>query len=263
MSRNQRILLAVIILCIGLGVGLLLSPKLSHAPFEEASSSSDSVVISPEALVFQTAFETELAVVYGSSTKGFEPEKLLQVFPGLKAEDFNGVEAVIGRYEYSNGTTTYTNNQITDATADDISPKGYEVLRSNLYQRLNLDSTVEVGIVLEQVMKDSRVDAPTANACQLDAKICPDGSAVGREGTECEFAACPDSVASSQIVCTDEQREVNACIELYAPVCASVEVQCVTTPCNPIPETFSNGCFACANKQVKSYVEGECPTPVL
>lgn len=28
-------------------------------------------------------------------------------------------------------------------------------------------------------------------ACTLDAKICPDGSAVGRTGPNCEFAPCP------------------------------------------------------------------------
>ncbi len=28
-------------------------------------------------------------------------------------------------------------------------------------------------------------------ACTLDAKICPDGSAVGRVGPNCEFAPCP------------------------------------------------------------------------
>ena len=27
--------------------------------------------------------------------------------------------------------------------------------------------------------------------CPADAKICPDGSAVGREGPNCEFAPCP------------------------------------------------------------------------
>jgi len=30
--------------------------------------------------------------------------------------------------------------------------------------------------------------------CTLEAKICPDGSAVGREGPNCEFAACPGEV---------------------------------------------------------------------
>ncbi len=28
-------------------------------------------------------------------------------------------------------------------------------------------------------------------ACTLDAKLCPDGSAVGRSGPNCEFAPCP------------------------------------------------------------------------
>ncbi len=28
-------------------------------------------------------------------------------------------------------------------------------------------------------------------ACTLDAKICPDGTAVGRIGPNCEFAPCP------------------------------------------------------------------------
>jgi len=31
--------------------------------------------------------------------------------------------------------------------------------------------------------------------CTLEAKICPDGSSVGREGPKCEFAACPESSA--------------------------------------------------------------------
>jgi hypothetical protein len=28
-------------------------------------------------------------------------------------------------------------------------------------------------------------------ACTMDAKVCPDGSAVGRQGPNCEFAPCP------------------------------------------------------------------------
>ena len=31
----------------------------------------------------------------------------------------------------------------------------------------------------------------TPRACTLEAKICPDGSAVGRVGPNCEFAPCP------------------------------------------------------------------------
>jgi len=30
-----------------------------------------------------------------------------------------------------------------------------------------------------------------AKACTMEAKICPDGSSVGRSGPNCEFAPCP------------------------------------------------------------------------
>jgi hypothetical protein len=32
---------------------------------------------------------------------------------------------------------------------------------------------------------------PQAQACTEEAKICPDGSAVGRTSPNCEFAPCP------------------------------------------------------------------------
>ncbi len=34
---------------------------------------------------------------------------------------------------------------------------------------------------------------PAPVACTLEAKVCPDGSTVGRSGPNCEFAACPMS----------------------------------------------------------------------
>ena len=36
-------------------------------------------------------------------------------------------------------------------------------------------------------------------ACTMEAKICPDGSAVGRTGPNCEFAACPNTVSYGTI----------------------------------------------------------------
>jgi hypothetical protein len=58
--------------------------------------------------------------------------------------------------------------------------------------------------------------------------------------------------------CLDEQRGVAACTADYSPVCATVEVQCITTPCDPVKETFSNSCNACTNDSTVSYVNGEC-----
>ncbi len=106
----------------------------------------------------------------------------------------------------------------------------------------------------------------------MDAKQCPDGSYVGRVGPDCEFAACPsddepeepttpndsDTERPDQITCSPESREAEACIEIYQPVCGQVQVECVSEPCEPVTETFSNSCFACMDERVVSYSEGAC-----
>ena len=47
-------------------------------------------------------------------------------------------------------------------------------------------------ISFEQMVKSYIFNnLPNETACTMDAKICPDGSAVGRSGPKCEFAPCP------------------------------------------------------------------------
>ena len=48
---------------------------------------------------------------------------------------------------------------------------------------------VVVGAVAFVWQKEQKDQQPIA--CTLEAKICPDGSAVGRTGPSCEFALCP------------------------------------------------------------------------
>ncbi len=48
---------------------------------------------------------------------------------------------------------------------------------------------IVLGIVFKLMQKSSVVDQPMS--CTEEAKICPDGSAVGRVGSKCEFAPCP------------------------------------------------------------------------
>lgn len=38
---------------------------------------------------------------------------------------------------------------------------------------------------------DQPIDPDGPVACTMEAKLCPDGSAVGRTGPNCEFAPCP------------------------------------------------------------------------
>lgn len=57
----------------------------------------------------------------------------------------------------------------------------------------------------------------------------------------------PVGAQNNQIACTME----------YAPVCGSVQVQCITAPCNPIKQTFSNSCMARASNATNLTI-GEC-----
>lgn len=54
---------------------------------------------------------------------------------------------------------------------------------------------------------------------------------------------------SSDTICTTE----------YRPVCGTIQIQCITTPCDPIQETFSNECVA-RSRKAYNITEGACPT---
>ena len=59
-------------------------------------------------------------------------------------------------------------------------------------------------------------------------------------------------VSEEKVFCTEEQRKVEVCIMLYAPVCGYDEN-------DEIIKTYSNSCFACGNEEVIYYINGECP----
>ncbi|MCU0660518.1 MAG: hypothetical protein MUD00_02815 [Candidatus Pacebacteria bacterium] len=49
-----------------------------------------------------------------------------------------------------------------------------------------------IGLIIFVIYLNSKQkDSTTPVACTMDAKICPDGTAVGRVGPNCDFAACP------------------------------------------------------------------------
>ncbi|HVW71887.1 MAG TPA: hypothetical protein VHB93_01905 [Candidatus Paceibacterota bacterium] len=47
------------------------------------------------------------------------------------------------------------------------------------------------GFVYRNVLEHPGTPTAPGTACTLEAKLCPDGTAVGRTGPNCEFAACP------------------------------------------------------------------------
>jgi hypothetical protein len=60
--------------------------------------------------------------------------------------------------------------------------------------------------------------------------------------------------------CSDESRKANVCARIFDPVCATVEIQCIKAPCDPVRQDFSNPCEACLNPLVKTYTTGGCMT---
>lgn len=53
-----------------------------------------------------------------------------------------------------------------------------------------------------------------------------------------------------------------ACTTDYAPVCGSVQVQCITAPCTPVRQIFSNSCMANAS-HATSITTGACDGSVI
>jgi hypothetical protein len=61
--------------------------------------------------------------------------------------------------------------------------------------------TQEAAIVVPETTTNPDT-TPQPQECHQDAKICPDGSSVGRTGPNCEFAACPSHAATSATLTT-------------------------------------------------------------
>lgn len=51
-------------------------------------------------------------------------------------------------------------------------------------------------LVIVFILTQTPAEAPVVG-CTLEAKVCPDGSSVGRTGPLCEFAECPRNTTSS------------------------------------------------------------------
>lgn len=58
------------------------------------------------------------------------------------------------------------------------------------------------------------------------------------------FLSCTPLVVMSSLYATTISTNSTFCTADYAPVCGSLQVQCIKAPCNPIQQTFPNKCMA-------------------
>jgi hypothetical protein len=54
------------------------------------------------------------------------------------------------------------------------------------------------------ILSESVRHQPMQQACTTEAKLCPDGSAVGRTSPNCEFAACPIATTTQSYECNQD-----------------------------------------------------------
>lgn len=275
MLKTKELILGCVVLALGIAVGLILAQiiKVQNFPVAAPWDPGDRKTLSTEMVSeLQTAMKVHVEEKTNMPVTGLEPQVLLTHFSNLVPADFDGVEAVVGQYLVADNQIQYNNTEVADAAADDITPTGFKTLFTNYYTRNSLAITTPLADVMTslQVAATSSNDNGNDNdelqsgeddhmACTMDAMLCPDGSYVGRSLPGCQFR-CPNEPAPAPagIVCTQEQKDNDVCIEIFAPVCAQVQVECVTAPCNPVPQTFPNSCFACSEDRVISYVDGSC-----
>lgn len=195
------------------------------APDDDAQDTS---AINTSAIDVQEYFNEKLreGVIdrIGQPIEGFVPFMFLQGFSRLVLKDFDGAHALLGEYKIVEKELAFIMDEggPIHSAAEAISEEGMKTVFANIQRRTNvlITTTDEVdGLLL--------------------------------------FLGPPLDLAVTE--CLPEQRGIDACIEIYQPVCATVYVQCVTTPCDPVQETFANSCKACTNSLVSSYTNGECP----
>ncbi len=223
---NKKTLRKIIIPFIVLVVAFAGSCDLySTAPDDDAQ---DTLAINPGTIDVQEFFNEKLreGVIdrIGQPIEGFVPFMFLRAFSGLVPNDFDGADALLGEYRIKEKELSFIVDEggPIHSAAEAISEEGMKTVFANIQRRTNV-----------LIITTDHVD-----------------------GLLLLLSAHPDLAVTE---CLPEQRKVDACIEIYQPVCASVNVQCVTTPCDPAQETYANSCKACMNSLVSSYTKGECP----
>lgn len=68
----------------------------------------------------------------------------------------------------------------------------------------------------------------------------------------------PKSSATHQTTQPSTKPKKSFCTKIYLPVCAKVEVACITTPCKPVEQTFSNKCMMENNERATFLHDGKC-----
>ena len=75
------------------------------------------------------------------------------------------------------------------------------------------EPVAEERAAMDQPMPDELKREQDDIACPMDAMLCPDGSSVGREGPDCEFAACPAEPVPDDVQAQIDEKTDNIVVD--------------------------------------------------
>jgi hypothetical protein len=94
--------------------------------------------INKDSIEFSEKIQYYVIKNFGQPIEGFSAPIYLEAFPGLKEEDFDGVETAEGMYVYSNNKLNFksSQNRYISSAGEVITAKGHETLFNNLRNKL-------------------------------------------------------------------------------------------------------------------------------
>lgn len=149
-------------------------------------------VITDEAAdIFRTQMFEETRTRVGQPIEGYEPFMLMQAFPNLIKQDFHGVEALLGVYQYKESDLVFIldRSMPEHSAARAISEKGMTTLLKNVSTRLTLPAknatdVESILVALRGNQYETGVFGRISGVLSI-GPICP----VEREGVPCPVPA--------------------------------------------------------------------------
>jgi hypothetical protein len=117
-------------------------------------------------------------------------------------------------------------------------------------------SDADINIFKPADMKEEKREEPTA--CTMDVRQCPDGTAVGRVGPNCEFAPCP---APSEVPKPEEKPVCQGCMD--GETCLPIGTRTQTHYCGPqgMAEQINDACNNNYECKTNLCIDATCVKP--
>lgn len=191
LNMKIKIIISIItIAAVAYGIFMFTSPK-----------SAKNIEVSDEAASqFTNLIWGKVIESLGQPIEGFEPEMILSVWPGIKASDFDGVEAIGGVYKTESEEVIFMERTGGVKTSADraVTPEGMKILLGNVAQRLDLPAKTENDAknITQSLSKQKKIEnkSSTIKGKVSIGPICP----VEREGVPCPVP--PETYTSREMV---------------------------------------------------------------